>query len=131
LFLAISPESPDTRLAALEDAHDAPRDRLKALFGALAEESGQIARYGCPHGTLCLELDKRADGPGLAAELMRVPVAWAQRQFEAMGRPDARELAVQVIAGYQGTALLTSTLRDPGLMAGEAARVAQWLDALD
>jgi AcrR family transcriptional regulator len=117
-------------LTAVEAAHDAPRDRLKALFGALAEQGELIARYGCPHGSLCLELDKRADGPGLAAELMIVPVGWAERQFQAMGRPDARDLAVQVIARYQGTALLTSTLRDPELMAREALRVAQWIDTL-
>ena len=65
-----------------------------------------IARYGCPQGSLCVELDKRAEGAGPAAELMRVSVEWAQRQFEAMGRPDADDLAVQMIARYQGTALL-------------------------
>ncbi len=118
-------------LGQLEAAHAAPRDRLKALFGALADQRELIARYGCPHGTLCLELDKRADGPGLAAELMRVPLEWTQRQFEAMGRPDARDLAFEVVARYQGTALLTSTFRDPDLMTREAARVAQWMDALD
>ncbi len=118
-------------LAGIEAAHAAPRDRLKALFGALAEQRDLIARYGCPHGTLCLEMDKRADGPGLAAELMRVPLEWTERQFAAMGRPDARELAVQVVARYQGTALLTSTFRDPDLILAEAARVARWIDALD
>ena len=118
-------------LAAIEAAHATPRERLKALFGALAEQSDLIARQGCPHGSLCLELDKRADGPGLAAELIRVPVDWAERQFQAMGRPDARDLAVEVIARYQGTALLTSTLRDPDLMAREADRIVQWIDALD
>ena len=66
-----------------------------------------------------------------AAELMREPVEWAERQFAAMGRPDARDLAVQVIARYQGTALLTSAFRDPGLMEAEARRVAQWIDTLD
>ena len=118
-------------LAGIENAHASPRDRLKALFGTLAEQRELIARYGCPHGTLCLELDKRADDPGLAAELMRVPLDWTQRQFAAMGRPDARELAVQVVARYQGTALLTSAFRDPDLMTQEAARVAQWIEALD
>jgi AcrR family transcriptional regulator len=117
-------------LTAIEAAHDAPRERLKALFGALAGQGELIARYGCPHGSLCLELDKRADGPGLAAELMTVPIDWAARQFQAIGRPDARDLAVQVIASYQGTALLTSTLRDPDLMTREALRVAQWIDTL-
>lgn len=117
-------------LAAIEAAHATPRERLKALFGALAEQSALIARQGCPHGSLCQELGKRADGPGLAAQLIRVPVDWAERQFQAMGSPDARDLAVEVIARYQGTALLASTLRDPSLMEGESRRVARWIDAL-
>jgi TetR/AcrR family transcriptional regulator, transcriptional repressor for nem operon len=120
-----------TMLAAIDNAHQTPRERLKALFGALAQQSDLIARYGCPHGSLCQELGKRADGTPAAAELMREPVEWAERQFAAMGRPDARDLAVQVIARYQGTALLTSAFRDPGLMEAEARRVAQWIDTLD
>jgi TetR/AcrR family transcriptional repressor of nem operon len=118
-------------LAAIDHAYPGPRERLKALFGALAQQSDLIARYGCPHGSLCQELGKRADGTPAAAELMREPVEWAERQFAAMGRPDARDLAVQVIARYQGTALLTSAFRDPGLMEAEARRVAQWIDTLD
>jgi TetR/AcrR family transcriptional regulator, transcriptional repressor for nem operon len=118
-------------LAAIEGTHAEPRDRLKALFYALAEQTDLIARCGCPHGSLCLELDKRADGPGIAAELMRAPIDWVARQFHAMGRPDARDLAIQVIARYQGTALLTNTFRDPDLMTRESARVSQWIDSLD
>ena len=117
-------------LATIEGGHDNPRDRLKALFGTLAEQVDQIARYGCPHGSLCLELDKRVGGPGLAAELMRGPIEWMRRQFAAMGRADAPDLAVHLLARYQGAALLTSTLRDPDLMAREAARAAEWIDAL-
>jgi len=120
-----------TMLAAIDEAYETPRERLRALFGALAQQSDLIARYGCPHGSLCQELGKRADGTPAAAELMREPVEWAERQFAAMGRPDARDLAVQVIARYQGTALLTSAFRDPGLMEAEARRVAQWIDTLD
>ncbi len=119
-------------LAEIDDAHpEGPRERLKALFGTLAAQSDLIARYGCPHGSLCQELGKRADGASAAAELMREPVDWAERQFAAMGRPDARDLAMQVIARYQGTALLASAFRDPGLMEAEARRVAQWIDTLD
>jgi AcrR family transcriptional regulator len=120
-----------TMLAAIDDACETPRERLTALFGALARHSDLIARYGCPHGSLCQELGKRAGGTPAAAELMREPVEWAARQFAAMGRTDARDLAVQVIARYQGTALLTSAFRDPGLMEAEARRVAQWIDTLD
>lgn len=121
----------DALLAAIEADHDNPRDRLKALFAALAGQTDLIARYGCPHGSLCLELDKRADGPGLAAELMRAPIEWMRRQFAAMGRPDASDLAVHLLARYQGAALLTSTLRDPDLMTREAGHAAEWIDTLD
>jgi TetR/AcrR family transcriptional regulator, transcriptional repressor for nem operon len=117
-------------LAQVESAHDDPRERLKALFASLADQREQISRYGCPHGSLCTELDKLPDGPGLASELIGVPVDWAERQFSELGRPDARDLAVEIIARYQGTALLSSTFRDPDLMAREAARVIAWLDTI-
>jgi TetR/AcrR family transcriptional regulator, transcriptional repressor for nem operon len=115
-------------MKSIDDSFDSPGDRLKALFGALMQEAELIARYGCPHGSLCLELDKRAGDPGLAAQLMREPLEWVERQFAAMGRPDARDLALEVIARYQGTALLSSTFRDPALMPREATRVAAWID---
>ena len=117
-------------LAAVEAAHESPRERLKALFSAFAGQGEMLAQYGCPQGSLCQELAKRPDGADPAARLMMIGVDWAARQFEAIGRPDARDLAVEVIARYQGTALLTSTLHDPDLMTREAVRVAQWIDAL-
>jgi TetR/AcrR family transcriptional regulator, transcriptional repressor for nem operon len=120
----------DALLAAIEAGHDNPRDRLKALFAALSGQTDLIARYGCPHGSLCQELDKRADGPGLAAELMRAPIEWVRRQFAALGRPDASDLAVHLLARYEGAALLTSTLRDPDIMTREASRTAEWIDGL-
>jgi TetR/AcrR family transcriptional regulator, transcriptional repressor for nem operon len=117
-------------MKAVDESNDSPRDRLKTLFGALMQDGELIARYGCPEGSLCLELGKRAGDPGLAARLMREPLDWVQRQFAAMGRPDARDLAVEVLARYQGTALLSSAFRDPTLMPREAVRVAAWIDSL-
>jgi AcrR family transcriptional regulator len=120
----------DALLSGIEGSYDSPRARLKALFAALSGQVDLIARYGCPHGSLCAELGKRGDGPGMAAELMRAPIEWVRRQFEAMGRPDASDLAVHLLVRYEGAALLTSTFRDPDLMAREAARTAQWIDSL-
>jgi len=47
-----------------------------------------------------------------------------------MGRADARDLAIQVIAAYQGAALLTSALRDPAVLERESRRMAAWIDSL-
>jgi hypothetical protein len=91
----------------------------------------EVARSGCPQGSLCSELDKRADRLSDACgEMMRLPISWAQQQFEEMGRRDARELAVALIAGYQGAALLANTFRDPDLLAGEGKRLERWIDGL-
>ena len=117
-------------LSAIEAGAADPGERLKAFFGALAGDTDQIAAYGCPFGSLCMELDKSTAGPGAAADLMRVPIAWLERQFTAMGRQDAHDLAMEVMARYQGAALLTSTLRDPAVMATAKSRAAAWIDSL-
>jgi hypothetical protein len=89
------------------------------------------ARYGCPHGTLCSELDKRDDDLGQAgANLMQLSIDWAERQFRAMGRRDARDLAVALIAAYEGISLLTNTFREPELIVREARRLERWIDSL-
>jgi TetR/AcrR family transcriptional regulator, transcriptional repressor for nem operon len=47
-----------------------------------------------------------------------------------MGRADARDLAVALVASYQGIALLTNTFRDPELMVREGRRLERWIDSL-
>jgi TetR/AcrR family transcriptional regulator, transcriptional repressor for nem operon len=119
-----------TMLASF-DRHHTPRARLKAFVRALTEQRELAARYGCPHGTLCSELDKRDDGlDRAAAKLMQLPIDWAERQFRSMGRRDARDLAVGMIAAYQGISLLTNTFREPELMVREARRLERWIDSL-
>jgi AcrR family transcriptional regulator len=113
------------------DRHHTPKARLKAFVRALASQREIAARYGCPHGTLCSELDKRSDEFARSAvKLLRPSIDWAEQQFRAMGRRDARDLAVALIAAYQGASLLTNTFRDPGLLQREARRLERWIDSL-
>jgi TetR/AcrR family transcriptional repressor of nem operon len=119
-----------TVLAEL-DRHRTPRARLKALAASWTEMAEQVARYGCPHGSLCQELGKRDDGlDRRAAKLMRLTVDWAEEQFRLMGKRDARDLAVGLVAAIQGTTLLTSSFRDPEIMTRQAHRLARWIDEL-
>ena len=113
------------------ERHRTPQARLKALVRALTSERELAAQYGCPLGSLCSELDKRTDGLDReCAQLLALPVDWAERQFRLIGRRDARDLAVALIASYQGIALLTNTFRDPELMTREARRLERWIDSL-
>jgi AcrR family transcriptional regulator len=120
----------EAMLASLE-RHQSPKARLKALARALTEQRELAARYGCPQGTLCSELDKRDDALHRnCATLMQLPIDWAEQQFRLMGRRDARDLAIALIAAYQGISLLTNTFGDPKLMTREARRLERWIDSL-
>ena len=120
-----------TTLAFIDAHHRSPRSRLKALVKEFAARSEIVAQYGCPFGSLCSELDKRAQEPSLAAaELMRLPIGWAERQFRSLGRQDARDLAFDLLAAYEGSALLANTMRDPGVMSRAARRLDRWIDTL-
>ena len=113
------------------ERHRTPQARLKALVRELMSQREQVADYGCPLGSLCSELDKRPDGLDRScSDLLRLPVDWAEQQFRTMGRRDARDLAVALIAAYQGIALLTNTFRDPELMTREGRRLERWIDSL-
>jgi AcrR family transcriptional regulator len=121
----------ESTFAELERRHRSPRARLIALVGLLAERADETAQYGCPYGTLSSELAKNAGGSDpLAAPLMQTLLDWAEQQFRAMGRRDARDLAAELVAAYEGSAVLTSTLGQPDLMARQARRLQRWIQAL-
>ena len=117
-----------TRLDRLPD----PLDRLNGLITAWVDQRDVAARFGCPTGTLAVELDKRADGTldVEAAGVIRQLLAWVEEQFRQLGQPDPADLAITLLAGYQGMSLLANALRDPGIMTREGARLARWLDTL-
>ena len=108
-----------------------PRTRLKALVGSWIGNADMAARDGCPHGSLCSELDKRGgDLQDKGAAMLSLLIDWAEEQFRQLGRRDPREDAVSLIASFQGAALLANTLRDPDLLKTEARRLERWIDSL-
>ena len=118
-----------TTLAFIDTRHRSPKSRLKAFVREFTAQSEIVARYGCPLGSLCSELDKRGSSLPVA-ELMRLPIEWAEDQFRSLGRPDARDLAFDLLAAYEGSALLANTMRDPGVLSSAARRIDHWIDAL-
>jgi TetR/AcrR family transcriptional repressor of nem operon len=119
------------RALSLLDQLESPADRLKAFVEWLTSRVDEIARFGCPHGSLCLELSKASAmaAPGVA-RLLLVPIEWTATQFRLLGRSDAPGLALQLIAAYQGTAILSGVLGQPELMQQEGRRLHAWIDSL-
>jgi hypothetical protein len=61
---------------------------------------------------------------------MQLWIDWAEQQFRTMGRRDAHDLAVALIASYQGITLLANTFREPELIIREARRLERWIDSV-
>jgi TetR/AcrR family transcriptional repressor of nem operon len=120
-----------TTLAAIDSHHRSPRSRLKAFVREFTAQSEIVAQHGCPLGSLCSEIGKRVGQPDFAsAQLMSLLIEWAEQQFRSLGHHDAHGLALDLIAAYEGTALLANTLRDPSVLSGAATRLNRWLDSL-
>ncbi|MFJ6405349.1 TetR/AcrR family transcriptional regulator [Streptomyces hydrogenans] len=121
----------DELTARLDELAD-PRDRLKVLVEGWIEQRDTAARFGCPTGTLAVELDKRADGTldAEAGTVVRRLLDWAAHQFRALALPHPEDLALTLVAGYQGMSLMANALRDPSVMTREGARILAWLDSL-
>jgi TetR/AcrR family transcriptional regulator, transcriptional repressor for nem operon len=113
------------------DQQEGPVRRLKALIRVLTSRRDLLASYGCPIGSLSAELDKREDAlRDEAGTLLGTIIDYAEVQFRALGREDAAELAVALIAAYEGVALIAATLRNPGLIDVEGDRLSRWIDSL-
>ena len=120
-----------TTLAFIDAHHRSPKSRLKAFVREFTAQSEIVAQHGCPLGSLCSELGKRVNQSDLAAaELMRLPIEWAQQQFRSLGRRDAHDLALDLLAAYEGSALLANTLADPTVLSRAARRLNHWIDTL-
>jgi TetR/AcrR family transcriptional regulator, transcriptional repressor for nem operon len=120
-----------TTLASIDAHHRSPRSRLKAFVREFTAQSELVAQHGCPLGSLCSEIGKRVRQSSFAeAKLMRLPIEWAEEQFRSLGRRDAHDLAVDLMAAYEGNALLANTLRDPDVLSRAARRLNHWIDAL-
>lgn len=109
-----------------------PQARLKGLIEELDGTRVSVSQYGCPIGTLSSELDKRCgtEASPNSQELLGSMVDWSEIQFRELGRADARDLAIQLIATYEGITMLTHSLRDPELMHRQSRRLQRWIDEL-
>ena len=111
---------------------DSPRERLCGFIQIKVDNREDLARSGCPVGTLCSELHKHR---GVVAEDSRVlfteGLAWMEAQFRALGKGrGSRALAVHLMAALQGVSVLAHTFNDTVMVEVEAKLLKAWVRAL-
>ena len=114
------------------DSTGSPKERLCAFVQIKINNREELARSGCPVGTLCSELRKLG---GAAADKSQVLFAtaldWMEKQFRELAKGAAsRGLAVHLLSATQGVSVLAHTFHDPGLIEMEAARLKEWIHGL-
>lgn len=128
----------DLRIARLQklldqlDELESPKERLCGFVQIKVDRRDELARFGCPVGTLTSELHK---DPGPLAKhstaLYEHALRWMATQFAALGhRRDARGLALHLLSATQGVSLLAHAFHDPQLIVTEAARLKAWIRSL-
>ena len=113
------------------EAETNPRVRLKAFVQLTIENRENLARSGCPNGTLSSELHKE-DGPlaQKASAFFSDPLDWMADQFRALKKgKTSRALATHLMAALQGIAVLAHALNDPEIVLIEARTLNDWIDA--
>jgi len=106
-----------------------PEERIASFIHILIANRAKIKRYGCPVGTLCIELAKlnhtSQDGANKLFTLFR---SWLGRQFSAFGcKSDADALALHLLARSQGVAILANAFHDDKFIKHEVTLMCDWL----
>ena len=118
-------------LAEWEQAFPDPHARLKRFVQMLRNSATDVERYGCPIGSLNVELSKTQlqlqSKAGAMLELFR---SWLTEQIAALGHADAHTKALHLLAVAQGISLVTNVYRDQAFLDREAAGLDAWVDAL-
>jgi TetR/AcrR family transcriptional regulator, transcriptional repressor for nem operon len=121
------------RLLRELDKADSPPERLCGFVQIKIKNRETLARSGCPVGTLCSELHKNGGAVANKSRLLFTEaLAWMEAQFKALGQgDDSRGLAVHLLSATQGVSVLAHTFHDSEMIEMEAARLKQWIRALD
>ena len=121
-----------TQLAELNQLAS-PQERLCGFVQIKIDNCHELARSGCPVGTLSSELHKHR---GAVAENSRIlfaeGLAWMEKQFREMGKgAEARGLAVHLLSVTQGVSVLAHAFNDPKMITAEAKRLKEWIHSLN
>jgi TetR/AcrR family transcriptional repressor of nem operon len=121
-----------TMLEGWQAAGESPRDRILSFVRLVITNQTKIMAFGCPVGTLCVELTKLDHAAkNLAADIMGMFQEWLVGQFRALGTgKQAEALAMHVLAWSQGVAVMALAFQDEAFIHREVAGITAWLDDL-
>jgi len=119
-------------LRTWDDTGDSPVERIACFIRIVIANQVKIMAYGCPVGTLTMELGKLSHpSRDKANRIMSLFRDWLVRQFEALGSGEASQgQALHVLGWSQGVAALAQAFKDEAYVRREVAEILEWLDGV-
>jgi AcrR family transcriptional regulator len=117
-------------LADWTAAEPDPRMRLKRFVGMLKASEKDLVRYGCPMGSLSIELGKAQ--PALKAKAKKMFDLfrdWLSAQLAAIGHEHAAEEAMRILGRMQGVAVMVQVYGDRDYFREQLAELEAWIVA--
>jgi AcrR family transcriptional regulator len=106
-----------------------PRERLLSYSNILEYNRDDVIQSGCPIGTLSSELAK--DTPALQEKSRQAFILmreWIGQQFESLGKTDADDLAMDLLAKMQGVAVMACAFKDIDFIRRSHREIQDWIN---
>lgn len=117
-------------LAEWDAATADPRQRLRRFADMLRNAEKDLVRYGCPMGSLSIELGKAQ--PALKAKAKKMFDLfrdWLAAQLAALGHQDAAGAALRLLGRAQGAAVMAQVYGDRDYLREQIAELEAWVTA--
>lgn len=118
-------------LAEWDRQYPDAKDRLKRFTQMMLNDGQDVVRYGCPMGSLNVELGKcQVPLRDSSREMFDLFQDWLTKIFKQMGRKDNRILSKHLLAMAQGAALMSYVYADAKILKDECKAINEWIDGL-
>jgi len=113
--------------------HDYPqaKSKLKRFVQMLRSEEESIVRYGCPMGSLNVELGKdQLPLKDKAWQMFDLYQKWLAKIFVQLGYKNSKSMSKHLLVMAQGAALMSYIYSDKKLLREECDRIEEWIDSI-
>ena len=118
-------------LAKWDQEYPDGKDKLRRFVQMLLNEEADLVRYGCPLGSLNMELGKdQRDLQKRSRDMFDLFQQWLEKALKQMGHKDSKSLSMRLLTMAQGAALMTYIYSDGELLKAECKKMSEWIETL-
>ena len=116
-------------LQSFDELSTDPHERLMMLAELLDTNQDSVIESGCPIGTLSSELAKDSDTLQIRSRaVFEVIQQWTALQFRQLGKNQADNLAMDLLARMQGITVLACAFKDADFLQRSLKDLKQWIN---